>query len=279
MEASSHNGSRLEQPIAYQSSQAFDSPNRRITPRPPRPSLSEPSSLVPPDLGAADAMLADLERERRREKHVLRWAAGAAFLVHGVLLSITFPSLGSTPREFTRDTTVYVLQQPRFRPPPPQGQTKPPEKRKKKIPIPDPTPDDPEPIVDPEIEIPEIELPDFGVADLGIPDAPAGGPGAFADGEGPYNIGGNIQPPVKIFDPAPGYTEEARMARIQGVVLLQAVLDPRGNVTRLRVLRGLPLGLTESALETVATWRYKPATRKGQPVAVYLHLAINFSIQ
>lgn len=239
----------------------------------------ETGSQKPPELSAGDAMLADLERERRREQRILRWSAALAFLAHGVLLSITFPSLGSTPHEYQRDTKVYVLQQPRFKPPPPpQGQTKPPEKRKKRIPIPDPTPDDPEPIVDPDIEVPEIELPDADVADFGIPDAPPGY-GSFGDGQGPFHVGGNIEPPVKIHDPHPAYTEEARMARIQGVVLLQAVLDPEGNVTRLQVIKGLPLGLTESALETVAEWKYKPATRNGLPVAVYLHLAINFSIQ
>ena len=240
---------------------------------------TETGSLEPPELHAGDAMLADLERERQREQRILRWSAALAFLAHGVLLSITFPSLGNTPHEYRRDTKVYVLQQPRFKPPPPpQGQTKPPEKRKKRIPIPDPTPDDPEPIVDPEIEVPEIELPEVDVADFGIPDAPPGY-GSFGDGLGPFHVGGNIEPPVKIHDPHPAYTEEARMARIQGVVLLQAVLDPQGNVTRLQVIKGLPLGLTESALETVAEWKYKPATKNGLPVAVYLHLAINFSIQ
>ncbi len=228
---------------------------------------------------AGDAMLADLERARQREKRVLRWSAALAFLLHGVLLSITFPSLGTTPREFHRDTTIYVLQQPRFKPPPPPaGKTKPPEKRTKKIPIPDPTPDEPEPLVDPEIVVPEIELPDVDVVDFGIPDAPPGY-GSFGDGEGPFNVGGDIRAPVKIHDPQPGYTEEARMARIQGVVLLRTVIDPEGNVTRLEVLKGLTLGLTESALETVKQWKFKPATRNGRPVAVYYHLSINFSIQ
>ncbi len=233
----------------------------------------------PTESYAGDAMLAELEREGLREKRILRWSVALAFLFHGVLLSITFPSLGTTPREFHRDTTVYVLQQPRFKPPPPpQGPTRPPEKRKKKIPIPDPTPDDPEPIVDPEIEVPEIEIPDADVVDFGIPDAPPGY-GSFGDGMGPFNVGGDIRPPVKIHDPQPGYTEEARMARIQGVVLLRTVIDPEGNVTRLEVLKGLTLGLTESALETVKQWKFKPATRNGQPVAVYYHLSINFSIQ
>ena len=235
---------------------------------------------VSPDLRVADAMLADLERERLRERRLLKWSLLLAFLVHGVLLSITFPSLGGDkPREVFRDSKVYVLQQPRFQPPPPpKGQTKPPEKRTKRIPIPDPTPDEPEPIVDPEIEIPEIELPEADFGDFGIPDAPPG-VGTFGDGEGPFHLGGDIRPPEKIHYPQPGYTEAARMARIQGVVLLQAILDPQGNLTQLEVIKGLPMGLTESALETVAQWKYKPAMRDGVPVAVYLHLAVNFSIQ
>ena len=71
-------------------------------------------SASPPELRAGDTMLADLERARRREKRILRWSVALAFLAHGVLLSITLPSLGTTPQEFQRDTTVYVLQQPRF---------------------------------------------------------------------------------------------------------------------------------------------------------------------
>ncbi len=229
---------------------------------------------------SAGAMLANLDRERRREKRLLRWSAAIAFLFHGVLLSITLPSLGTAPREFHhRDVTVYVLQQPRFKPPPPRGQPKPPEKRKRKVPIPDPTPDEPEPIFEPEIEVPEVDLADLDIVDFGIPDAPTSGPGSFGDGDGPFQVGGNILPPEKIHCPQPKYTELARMARIQGIVLLQAILDTEGEVTHLQVLKGLPNGLTESALETVAIWRYKPATRNGRPVAVYLNLQIRFSLQ
>ena len=233
------------------------------------------------DLCFTDTLLAQLEVERRRERRILRWSVVLASLVHGVLLAITFPSLGNTPPEdFRRESTVYVLQQPRFKPPPPpRGAPKPPEKRKKRIPIPDPTPDDPEPIVEPEIEIPEVEIPDVDAFAFGIPDAPPAGPGFFGDGDGPLHVGGEVLAPVKIHAPQPAYTEEARMARIQGIVLLQAVLDPQGRVTQLKVLKGLPLGLTESALDTVAQWRYRPATRNGLPVAVYLHISVNFSIQ
>ncbi len=62
-------------------------------------------------------------------------------------------------------------------------------------------------------------------------------------------------------------------------MILQAIVDAMGNVSQVQVLKGLPLGLTESAIETVQGWRYKPATLDGQPVAVYLNLLINFSLQ
>ncbi len=226
------------------------------------------------------AMLAELEHERAREKRLLRWSVAVACLFHGVLLSITMPNLGSSPREFQRrEATVFILQQPRFKPPPPRGRPRPPEKRKRKVPIPDPTPHEPEPILEPEIEVPEVEFTDEDWIDFGIPDAPPGLPGTFGDGEGPFQVGGNILPPVKVHSPQPRYTEEARMARIQGIVLLQAIVDTQGNVTRLQVLKGLPNGLTESALETVGGWRYEPATRGGLPVAVYLNLQIRFSLQ
>ncbi len=228
---------------------------------------------------SADAILAGLEHERVREKRLLRWSVAVACLFHGVLLSITLPSLGTAPEEFHRDTRVYVLHQPRFRPPPPKGKPKPPEKRKKKIPIPDPTPHEPEPLLEPEIEVPDVDLSDLDVVDFGIPDAPSFGPGSFGNGAGPYHIGGDILPPEKIHGAQPRYTELARMARVQGIVLLQAVLDPEGNVVRPKVLKGLPNGLTESAMETVVTWKYKPATRQGRPVAVYLNLQIRFSLQ
>ena len=230
-------------------------------------------------LCTADAIIEGLAHERRKEKLLLRWAAGIAILFHGVLLSITFPTLGKAPKEFRREQKVFVVEQVRFRPPPPKGQTRPPERKKKKIPIPDPTPDDPEPIVDPEVVVPEIELPDLDDVVFGIPDAPPAYGTGFGDGDGPFQVGGNVRPPEKIYFPQPNYTEEARMARIQGIVILQTVIDVHGDVTQAKVLKDLPMGLTESALETVKTWKFKPATRNGKPVPVYFHLQVRFSLQ
>ena len=62
-------------------------------------------------------------------------------------------------------------------------------------------------------------------------------------------------------------------------MILQAIIDAMGNVSQVKILKGLPLGLDTSAIETVESWRFKPATLEGQPVAVYLNLLINFSLQ
>jgi protein TonB len=166
----------------------------------------------------------------------------------------------------------------RFKAPPPQAQRQKavPEKKTRKIPIPDPTPDEPEPIlVEADMVAPEIDVEALGDL-IGIPEGPIGsgaGPG------GPLWVEGNVKPPEKLYAPQPRYTEEARKARIQGVVILQAIVDALGNVTRVQVLKGLPQGLDTSAVDTVQTWKYKPATLEGEPVPVYLNLTISFSLQ
>lgn len=99
---------------------------------------------------------------------------------------------------------------------------------------------------------------------------PAGGP--------PYRVGGDITRPELISNVRPAYTELARRARVTGVVILEATIDERGTVADVRVLKGLPMGLDRSAVEAVQQWKFRPATLKGQPVAVYYVLTVNFQI-
>jgi TonB family protein len=202
-----------------------------------------------------------------------------AVLAHLFLLMITFPNLAS-PRKLggPKADKVYVVQNVRFQPPAPRQQREIPERKTRKIPIPDPTPSDPEPLIEELVETPDIELPETGTDVFGIPDAPPG-PVGKGPGQGPVHLGEGIDAPKKIYDPRPFYTEEARQARIQGTVILQAVVDVDGNVTEVEVLKGLPLGLDQSAIDAVKTWKYEPATRGGKPVAVYLSLLVNFSLQ
>ncbi len=204
-----------------------------------------------------------------------------AVVFHVVLFVITFPSLVYAPREIAQSRAVYVVEQVRFRPPEAVAQNAPPPpKQVKRIPYPDPTPDDPEPIID-ESDIPPLDSISDSVGDIfTIPDGPPGnGRNAGASGDGPLWVDGDVKAPIKVHTPQPRYTEEARKARVQGVVILKAVLDRLGNVTDVEVLKGLPEGLAESAVQTVATWKYQPATLDGQPVAVYLNVTISFSLQ
>ncbi len=201
----------------------------------------------------------------------------AAVVFHLVLLWVSFPQRDLEPRQIASSRSAYVVQAVRFKPPPPKAQqakqvTKP---KTKKIPFPDPTPDDPEPILEEEvqIDIPEIDSVEIGDG-FEIPEGPSG-----PTGQGPMWIEGEVQPPEKVFAPQPRYTEEARKARVQGVVILQAVIDSLGNVTEVEVVKGLPEGLDQSAVDTVRTWKYRPAVHEGQPVAVYMNLTISFSLQ
>ena len=95
---------------------------------------------------------------------------------------------------------------------------------------------------------------------------------------GPMNVGGEVTTPRKIFAPSPQYTEEARQARVQGVVIVQAIIDCRGDVTDITVLKGLPLGLTEASVEAISQWRFEPARLDGRPVSVYYNLTVNFRL-
>ena len=89
-----------------------------------------------------------------------------------------------------------------------------------------------------------------------------------------------MNPPVKINAPQPQYTEIARKARIQGVVIVQAIIDKEGNVTSVKLLKGLPMGLDTAALDAIKRWKFKPATlADGRPVAVYYTLTVNFQLQ
>lgn len=81
----------------------------------------------------------------------------------------------------------------------------------------------------------------------------------------PYRVGDDVTRPEIILQTHPVYTELARKSRVTGTVILETVIDEQGNVTDTRVLKGLPMGLTEAAVEAIQNWKFKPATREGRP--------------
>jgi protein TonB len=95
----------------------------------------------------------------------------------------------------------------------------------------------------------------------------------------PVRVGGDVKAPVAITRIDPTYTEVARKARISGIVIIEAIIDRNGDVTDARVLKGLPLGLDDSALNAVKRWKFRPGTLNGQPVPVIYNLTVNFQLQ
>ena len=88
-----------------------------------------------------------------------------------------------------------------------------------------------------------------------------------------------MQPPVAIHQPLLSYTTEAKEAKIEGLVLLQAVIRKDGTVSDAKVLRGLGHGLDEAAVNAVVKeWRFKPGTLDGQPVDVRATMEISFRL-
>ena len=77
----------------------------------------------------------------------------------------------------------------------------------------------------------------------------------------------------------PQYTDQAREARLQGAVRLQAVVRKDGSVDSVQVVQGLGMGLDEAAVAAVKQWRFQPATRNGEPVDLQITLAVTFNLR
>ena len=98
-------------------------------------------------------------------------------------------------------------------------------------------------------------------------------------GGGAYSVGGNVTAPIPIFRPDPPYSEEARKAKYQGVVVLLIVVDAQGNVLPdVRVVKPLGLGLDERAVDTVRTWKFKPGLRNNVAVPVRVMVEVTFRL-
>ena len=108
---------------------------------------------------------------------------------------------------------------------------------------------------------------------------PGVGPGwGGGIGGGAYRVGGGVSAPRAVFQPDPEYSEEARKAKYQGTVVLWVVVGPDGRCHDMRVQRSLGMGLDEKAMEAVRTWKFEPAKKDGQPVAVQINVEVNFRL-
>jgi periplasmic protein TonB len=126
-------------------------------------------------------------------------------------------------------------------------------------------------------------------SNAGIGSGAGGGAGSgFGPGIGPgygggigggvYRVGGGVSAPRVLYSPDPEYSDEARKAKYQGTVVLWIVVGPDGRTRDVRVVRNLGLGLDEKAIEAVRKWKFEPAMKNGQPVAVQVNVEVNFRL-
>jgi protein TonB len=93
----------------------------------------------------------------------------------------------------------------------------------------------------------------------------------------PERLHAGIQPPVKVVHVDPVYPAIAQQARVQGVLILEAIIDERGAVKSVSVLRSIPL-LDQAARDAVRQWRFTPARLNGEAVSVVMTVTVNFML-
>jgi TonB family protein len=207
---------------------------------------------------AAAAELAEAERWVRQDpedrKRIQRGFV-TAILLHLVLLFARLPAWGPAPKRVDaiqeQAMKVQFLKPP---PPPPKVEPKP-EPKPKRIPRPDDTPDEPEPEVAPEPPPVESEAPPAPVQTGPVRVAPGQGPGLIKRVEPKY-------PPI------------AQAARMQGTVVLDAVIHKDGTVGDIKVLRSANQLFDQAAIDALKQWRYTAG-----PYDVILTVTVHFKMQ
>ncbi len=98
------------------------------------------------------------------------------------------------------------------------------------------------------------------------------------ENDGPFRMPEVTRKAVIVYKPPPGFTEEAKNNNVTGVVRLRAVLSSSGAVTNISVIKPLPDGLTEKAINAARHIMFLPAQKDGRTVSQYIVLEYNFNI-
>jgi protein TonB len=105
----------------------------------------------------------------------------------------------------------------------------------------------------------------------------------LTDGPGGENTGRKYSPgmtlPTCLYCPNPGYTDEARESKLQGMMTLLVLVGTDGRANEIRVAKGLGLGLDERARDAVRAWRFTPARDASRrPVATWITIEVVFRL-
>jgi protein TonB len=197
----------------------------------------------------------------------------AAFLVHFGLLFVPLPSAtppaAPEPPEPGPVITPTVLKPPEIEPPPPRE----PVSGDRRLPLPDP--DAPDEMVEPELDPTDLPVVE-GTPHIDIivppPEAP---PSVGPLGE---DTEGLVLPVALPGRARPAYPEAARRMRLEGTVVLKAVVDESGHVVSIRVHSepSVDVGFIDAAIDAVSRWRYEPGRYGGEPVGVEITVVVDF---
>lgn len=134
----------------------------------------------------------------------------------------------------------------------------------------------PEPVIEPLNDMPSSEagVIAFGDSNGIVSDPPPPPPLPRP----PVRPGGKIRPPQKIVDVPPTYPPIALASRVEGFVILEAVIAEDGSVRDVRVLRSNPL-LDVASMEAVRQWRFTPTLLNGEPVPIVMTVTVAFRLR
>ena len=94
----------------------------------------------------------------------------------------------------------------------------------------------------------------------------------------PVRVGGMVREPRLITRVEPIYPGVAKQARIEGIVVLEAIITTEGRVASIKLISGHPL-LVQAAMEAASQWVYEPTRLNNEPVSVILSMTVNFRLQ
>jgi protein TonB len=230
-----------------------------------------------------------------------------SFAVHAavIALAVLLPILRQAPLPEQRDHIRALLYDPPPPPPPPlpKGLGLDPKREPTRPVTKAPTPL--EPVLTAPVEVPpeatppetqstalELGLGDPSGSPLGVPEGMEGGveggeiggvPGGVlggvvgGTGDVPIPVKDYDRPPRVIRQTRPHYPQDAFVKKVEGVVVIEILIDATGRVARVRVIQSIPL-LDAAALEAVRQWAFQPAIRKGRPVATVALAPVTFRI-
>lgn len=228
----------------------------RPTPDRPKPTSLSEAERQQHEFDQAERWLSRDPATRR----VVARALAAALVLHATVLVARMPNWGRDPVRV--EMPLEQAMQVKFLrpPPPPKAPPRPPEPVTKKVPKPDPTPEKPEPIKAPPPPPP-------------VPSEEPPAPAPVVQDTGPVRVSAG-QGPGLIKRVEPRYPPIAQTARLEGRVVVDAIIKRDGTVSEVKVLSSTNAMFEQACIDAVRQWRFTPGSQD-----VILTVTVNFTLR